>query len=186
MNWRAYVFINLHSYSSGSCSAQISLDVANERKQEGNDLFRVGRWEEAITAYRSALGCLPKRTLSTSEPPPPADSDPLSDSDDGATDREGEGSKTKADVNGTDEKREEVTEVVSPAIEKSEKEQMKLRAVLNANIGASYLKMVRLVQTLTKLETPAEFTPFEGKPQRCRRIVHSRSDSKIRCPSFFN
>jgi hypothetical protein len=38
---------------------------------------------------------------------------------------------------------EEVIEVVSPVVGESEREMKKLRAVLNANIGACYLKLVR-------------------------------------------
>jgi tetratricopeptide (TPR) repeat protein len=107
---------------------EIPLDVANDRKQDGNDLFRVGKWEEAMTAYRSALGCLPKRTISAPVPQP-ARSDTMSDSD-----GLGEDVQTPL-VN------EEVIEVVSPVVGESEREMKKLRAVLNANIGACYLKL---------------------------------------------
>jgi hypothetical protein len=126
-------------------SDQISLDVANERKQQGNDLFRVGKWEGAMSAYRSALGCLPKRTVGAPGPMP-ADSDTLSDSGDESQGREsGSGSKSKAKGGDrtTDEKEEEVVEVVTPVVEQSEREMKTLRAVLNANIAACYLKLVR-------------------------------------------
>jgi len=44
----------------------------------------------------------------------------------------------------THEKEEEVVEVVTPVVEQSEREMKTLRAVLNANIAACYLKLVRL------------------------------------------
>jgi hypothetical protein len=102
-----------------------------------------------MTAYRSALGCLPKRAASAPGPRP-AESDTLSDSDEVGDERDGLGessngsnSKAKADVKTTDEKEEEAVEVVTPGVEQSEKEIKTLRAVLNANIAACYLKLVR-------------------------------------------
>jgi hypothetical protein len=124
-------------------SVQISLDAANERKRQGNDLFRVGKWEEAMTTYRSALECLPKRMISAPGQRS-ADSDTLSDSGEVGDESQGLGESSGSKSTGTtNEKEEEVIEVVTPAVEQSEREMKTLRAVLNANIAACYQKLVR-------------------------------------------
>lgn len=41
--------------------AQRRVHDAEDLKSEGNDHFRAGRWDEAVVAYRSALGQLPRR-----------------------------------------------------------------------------------------------------------------------------
>lgn len=80
----------------------------------------------------------------------PADTDKLSDS--GEVEDESQGvaensggsrSKERAGDITKDEKDGEVIEVVTPAVEQSEREMKTLRAVLNANIAACYLKLVR-------------------------------------------
>ena len=109
------------------------LDVANERKQEGNDCFRTGKWNEALIAYRSALNSLPKRpTQSRSD---------TSEVDEAL----GEDPSTKHERKGSDDEAERepvVDEVSSPAVTESEKESVRLRSVLNANIGACFVKLV--------------------------------------------
>lgn len=80
----------------------------------------------------------------------PTDSDTLSDSGEVGDENQGLGesssgskSKERAGDKATIEKEEEVIEVVTPAVEQSEREMKTLRAVLNANIAACYLKLVR-------------------------------------------
>ncbi|KAH9486748.1 Tetratricopeptide repeat protein 1 [Psilocybe cubensis] len=103
------------------------LEVANERKQEGNDHFRAGKWNEALVAYRSALNCLPKRPAS-----PRAEKSQLGEDDEG-----GEPEPTpdlpKAE--------EDVIDLSSPAVSEVDKEAARLRAVLNANMGACFVKL---------------------------------------------
>ena len=96
-----------------------------------------------MAAYRSALACLPKTTPNAPELQP-ANSDTLSDSDEVGDECSETKGKATADGNtAAVEKEEEVVEVISPAVEQSEREMKKLRAVLNANIAACYLKLVR-------------------------------------------
>ena len=108
------------------------LDIAKERKQEGNDCFRTGKWNEALIAYRSALNSLPKRPTQsrpdTSEVDETLEEDPSAKSEPKASDDEAE--------------REPVVGVSSPAVAESEKESVRLRSVLNANIGACFVKLV--------------------------------------------
>jgi hypothetical protein len=99
-----------------------------------------------MAAYQSGLGCLPERSVNAPEPPP-ADSDALSNSDEVEGESSGSRGKAQTDVNATDEKEEEV---VSPAVEQSEREMKMLRAVLNANIAACYLKLVRHASILPR------------------------------------
>ena len=112
-------------------SHQNYLDIANERKQEGNDCFRAGKWNEALTAYRSALNSLPKRP--TKSRPDTSELDETL----------GEGPSTKRErKDSDDDEGEPVVDVSSPAVTESEKESMRLRSVLNANIGACFVKLV--------------------------------------------
>lgn len=109
------------------------LDIANERKQEGNDCFRAGKWNEALTAYRSALNSLPKRPTKSKPDTSELDETP------------GEDPSTKHERKDGDDdegEREPVVDVSSPAVTESEKESVRLRSVLNANIGACFVKLV--------------------------------------------
>lgn len=119
------------------------------RKEEGTDHFRGGRWTEALVAYRAGLGCLPPRAL----PPPPAvprrDDDPDDDFPrDTDTDTEAGRGKGKAeDAKGKGKAKETGADDVpialsSPAVSEADKEVARLRAVLNANIGACLVKLV--------------------------------------------
>ncbi len=106
---------------------QKSLRYAEELKLEGNDHFRQRRWNEALVAYQSGLGHLPKRRpKNISESP----EDRLSHLD--------------------EDEDEETTDPVEPVVTPNNemetetgKECAKVRAVLNANIGACFVKMVR-------------------------------------------
>jgi hypothetical protein len=108
------------------------LDIANERKQEGNDCFRAGKWNEALVAYRSALNSLPKRPTKSRPDTSELDETP------------GEDPSTKPERKGSDDEREQepVVDVSSPAVTESEKESVRLRSVLNANVGACFVKLV--------------------------------------------
>ncbi|KAG7450319.1 TPR-like protein [Guyanagaster necrorhizus] len=98
-----------------------SLQYAEELKLEGNDHFRQAQWNEALVAYQSGLGHLPKRRFkSVSELP----ENILRTND---KDREID----EPDV--TSDRPEVVTEM--------DKECARARAVLNANIGACFVKM---------------------------------------------
>lgn len=105
------------------------LRYAEELKGEGNDHFRARRWEDALAAYRSALGRLPKHK-------PIPKSERNVDIDELSPDPNSSGqSSNESPV------RNEVDE--TPLTEE-EMQVAKTRSVLNANIGACYVKLVRL------------------------------------------
>jgi hypothetical protein len=93
-----------------------SLIDAQEQKQEGNDHFKANDYGSALTAYRLAIGLLPRGK------------------------REHEPPQTQHEEN------EEQGEPLAP-IPGSELDTRcaKARAVLNANIAACFIKLVRCV-----------------------------------------
>jgi len=104
-----------------------SLRVAEDLKSEGNDYFRASQWNEALVAYQSGLGQLPKR-ITRAE----------------AVHLDGNVSSEEATV----EQGIKVNDVVEDALtnhrapsEVELDECAKLRAALNANIGACYVKL---------------------------------------------
>ncbi|KAI9460842.1 TPR-like protein [Lactarius psammicola] len=109
---------------------QARLAEADELKQEGNSLFRLNKWDEALQSYRNGLAQVPERRK-TSMPPatnekshsPPA---------------EGEGTHTPTDI---EESLASGTSVDSDSSSPLERECTKARSVLNANIAACYVKL---------------------------------------------
>jgi hypothetical protein len=113
-----------------SPTTQVRLVEAEELKQDGNGLFRLNRWNEALERYRSGLARLPKRC----PPAPPAtthneESDPPQAAG-GVT----SGTPTKVDGQPTS----------SASANALERECAKTRSVLNANIAACHVKLVRV------------------------------------------
>ncbi|KAJ7900048.1 hypothetical protein B0H14DRAFT_2331670, partial [Mycena olivaceomarginata] len=102
---------------------QECLRAADELKNEGNDHFRARRWDEALVAYRAGLGRVPKRQKPEKQP----ENHSEDDADDDPTPSQGDltESSPKEEVPMTDE----------------EIECAKARAVLNANIGACFVKL---------------------------------------------
>ena len=97
-------------------------------KQEGNDHFRAKRWDEALVAYRSALGHLPSR---------PRSNDLGNDESDGPhRDDVPDGESTEL------EPEPEVPPPQQLPPSELEVECAKARAVLNANIAACHMKLV--------------------------------------------
>ncbi|KAJ7456708.1 hypothetical protein FB451DRAFT_1276916 [Mycena latifolia] len=111
----------------GETSVAECLRIADEFKSEGNDHFRARRWDEALVAYRAGLGRLPKRSKPESQPPVEDDDDtPLA----------------QGSAEGTAAKDEEIPMTLE------EIECAKARAVLNANIGACFVKLDDHKQTV--------------------------------------
>ena len=98
--------------------AREHLDKANERKLEGNELFKASKWNEALVSYRTALGHLPPRNRSTTPEPNQADVDSPAPT--------GDPSAAAA------------TEIPNAL----DAECAKARAILHANIGACLSKLV--------------------------------------------
>lgn len=108
---------------------QNSITEADELKQEGNESFRASRWSEALVSYRTALSRLPRR-----KPQPPSPDSSQDDTPDHGGARSASSSKVPT--------REDGPEPVNIPSE-LEAECAKARAVLNANIGACLVKLVR-------------------------------------------
>ncbi len=130
-------------------------------KEDGTACFRASRWSEALVTYQAALGRLPKRKERKkrradadilAEEDPRADLPPLRrpGNGNGAQDPDTAEAEAEAknglegDANG-DEK-----EDVVPFSE-LEQECAKARSILNANIGACHVKLVRKDATHARL-----------------------------------
>ncbi|KAK0456260.1 TPR-like protein, partial [Armillaria borealis] len=112
---------------------QKSLRYAEELKLEGNDHFRQRRWNEALVAYQSGLGHLPKRRPKNISESPEDRLSRLDEDEDGETSDPVEAVATRSN-------NEVETE--------TDEECAKVRAVLNANIGACFVKMNELKQAV--------------------------------------
>ncbi|KAF9036420.1 TPR-like protein [Hymenopellis radicata] len=105
---------------SARTDVEACLRRADELKLEGNDHFRASRWSEALVAYQSGRGQLPKRkdvkkpiTKEDTKDPESEDESPAQELSD----------ESDSEANGSDA-------ACSQA-----------RAILNANIGACYVKL---------------------------------------------
>lgn len=108
--------------SEDAASVKQCLDEANSLKLEGNDLFKAGKWTEALVAYRTALSHLPPRRHPVN---PPADGDPSS-----------------SDITGAPDEHDKTPESTQPeAPTEDDVELSKARAVVNANIAACLIKL---------------------------------------------
>ncbi|KAK0465375.1 TPR-like protein [Desarmillaria tabescens] len=118
-------------------SVKKSLRYAEELKLEGNDHFRQHQWNEALVAYQSGLGHLPKRKKkNVSESPEDLLSSTESDRDEETND--------KVELAVTPDN----TEAEADTDTETDRECARARAVLNANIGACFVKMSELKQAV--------------------------------------
>ncbi|KAG7089430.1 hypothetical protein E1B28_011116 [Marasmius oreades] len=145
------------SASHGASTTKESIDYADQMKNEGNELFRAGKWEEALAAYRVGLGSLPKRKSKPSRPREESDDEePVPQ-----TELKGEDEQSKRTGKRAERGRgESPFDNEEPQTElKREDEQTKgtgeqagvdsleidpfskSRAVLNANIAACFMKL---------------------------------------------
>ncbi|KAF9569754.1 TPR-like protein [Agrocybe pediades] len=108
-------------------SEQINLDIANERKAQGNELFRAGKWNEALVAYQAALNCVPKRPQPKGKERSPDDNPSID--------------RTEEAASVTQQEEVAPIDVSSPGVSEDEKKLTNLRAVLSANIGACHVKL---------------------------------------------
>ena len=116
-----FLSVSKHCHKKAeSHSFQIRLQEAGVLKTEGNDHFRSNRWNEALLSYETGLSRLPARLQSKESPPEPADTSSGAE---------------KGSANG-----DQTTQVSFPSSELEEC--AKVRAVLNSNIGACYVKLV--------------------------------------------
>ncbi|KAI0830658.1 TPR-like protein [Trametes gibbosa] len=127
--------------SIGESAVDIHMDIrkcltdADELKQEGNEHFRAKRWNEALAAYKVALGRLPRRRES-----------PQANNGNKGKAREVDGLGNGADDEDVDEQPSPVVAMeakvthgtITPEVDM---QCAKARAVLNANIGACFMKL---------------------------------------------
>jgi hypothetical protein len=107
------------------------LHLAEELKSEGNEYYRAGRWNEALSAYRAALGRLPKKWDMDYERKKEGSDMPNEEDDDERAD--GGNHNTNTGKAKCSEESEPTDLDIACA---------KARAVLNSNIGACYVKLV--------------------------------------------
>lgn len=107
---------------------------ADELKQEGNSLFRHNKWDDALQSYQNGLTRLPERR----KPSRP----PATDEKNYSSPAEGEGTPTHTDTD-VEESLASGTSDDSDPSSPLERECAKARSVLNANIAACYVKLVR-------------------------------------------
>ncbi|KAL0950939.1 hypothetical protein HGRIS_007694 [Hohenbuehelia grisea] len=115
------------------------LKQAEERKAEGNDFFRSADLDDAIVAYKSALEILPKRK---EKHRPQAARESFDDDKEDLASTSNTSAVTNADA--VEEGHEEtVDQEKAEPVSAVELECAKLRAALQANIGACYVKQAK-------------------------------------------
>lgn len=101
-------------------------------------MFRAGKWEEAITSYEAALNALPRRREDNSK-----SNEATHDTDDDEEDSLNPPTpSSKGKGKQKEDEEAEHEEAISPEVKALNERCAQLRAVLNANIGACYVKMV--------------------------------------------
>jgi hypothetical protein len=121
------MFLSLFVIDTHALLMQARIGEAEGLKQAGNELFRRGKWDEALQTYRNGLAQLPKRRNPPPPPPPASDEIPPPEGD--------------ADRIPTDAQNQHESTVPSDADTPLEHECAKARSVLNANIAACHVKL---------------------------------------------
>lgn len=135
------------------------LDKANGLKLEGNDLFKAGKWTEALVAYRTALSHLPprKRPATVNQP---NDVDPSS-----------------SDITETPDEHDKAVESTPEAPTQDEVELSKARAVVNANIAACLIKLDDNKGVIDACTSALEDDPHYIKALQRRAAASEKIDS---------
>ncbi|KAI8980667.1 TPR-like protein [Trametes punicea] len=140
------------------------LNDADELKQEGNEHFRARRWDEALASYRAALGRLPKR------------SEPARIDDKGKARATDESDDDEAPEK--DSQRPESTPMAQQeSLTGVQLECAKARAVLNANIGACYMKLGDHKEVVTACTEALKDDPTYIKALQRRAAANEQIDS---------
>lgn len=135
------------------------LDKANGLKLEGNDLFKAGKWTEALVAYRTALSHLPprKRPATVNQP---NDVDPSS-----------------SDITETPDEHDKAVGGTPEAPTQDEVELSKARAVVNANIAACLIKLDDNKGVIDACTSALEDDPHYIKALQRRAAASEKIDS---------
>lgn len=150
------------------------LKEAEELKLEGNEYFREKRWEEALNAYRTGLGRLPKRKESLRQNELRNDKGKGKGREDDTSTEE---ARDAAEETGTSQDGPVEAEAAKVPLTGLEAECSKARSIINANIGACYVKLVS-GRSLRVLAWQSSIR-YSGRPQGGRRSVHTRSVSVL-------
>lgn len=111
-------------------------------KAEGTEFFRAKQWDEALVSYRAALTILPARMEPKSTPMSKGKERIVPDLEDNLD----IGPSLDASESKPDTSAELIPEIQDIPLTGPEAECAKARAILNGNIGACYVKLVRLDQ----------------------------------------
>lgn len=120
---------------------------ADNIKARGSEYFRLGKWNEALQDYQKALSLVPRRPSETPS-------------------RNNKGKGRETDTT------EENKEVSKTSLSELEQECAKARAVLNGNIGACYVKLVRTIIFVSSSLVLLKLTI--GRSQEGRRGLQRR------------
>ncbi|KZV75601.1 TPR-like protein [Peniophora sp. CONT] len=120
---------------------------AEERKQEGTEHFRARRYAEALVAYRSALGLLPRRPVVHAQDKGKGKERAVDASETSASNEDA--ADTFDTVDSAEEHPEAAAGPANTATSALEQESAKARAVLNANIGACHVKLEEWAEVVT-------------------------------------
>lgn len=122
---------NYHSSNRILIHRKKALEEAEELKREGNDYFRASEWTEALVAYRTALGRLPKRQ--NPQPSPGGSNKPVNDPDEDTS---------PPDEGSSDQQSAQPAQLPEAELTPLQFEYAKARSVLNANVAACHMKLV--------------------------------------------
>ncbi|CDO76628.1 hypothetical protein BN946_scf184868.g42 [Trametes cinnabarina] len=123
-----------HTESLSEDQIRKCLSDADALKQEGNEHFRSKQWDQALASYRAALGRLPKRHVSPRlEDKGKARADEDVENDEASSEA---AAASASDAPPTDEAQRSAMTLSEVQLECA-----KARAVLNANIGACFMKL---------------------------------------------
>ncbi|EIW64421.1 TPR-like protein [Trametes versicolor FP-101664 SS1] len=161
--------------TSGPSQVDLQEDIrtrlghAEELRKEGNESFRAKRWDEALASYRAALGRLPKlpEALSLSKD---NGAEPTADeADNDASDQDVGMQSTPIDTQAED-KHEGVSS-------ETDAECAKARAIINANIGACFMKLEEYKEVVTACTQALQDDPRYVKALQRRATAHEQLGS---------
>ncbi|KAI0778528.1 TPR-like protein [Trametes elegans] len=142
------------------------LNDAEDLKREGNDHFRAKQWDEALAAYRSALGHLPRRREPDSAKGKGRALHTADESEDVGPEEE-QTVQSSSEIEEVHDERATVLEV----------DCAKARAVLNANIGACYIKLEEHKEVVSACTEALKDDPRYQKALQRRAAANEKINS---------
>ncbi|KAI9058839.1 TPR-like protein [Trametes sanguinea] len=146
------------------------LSDADALKQEGNEHFRTKQWDQALASYRAALGRLPKRR----DPPALKGKGKSRATDDEEDEHTAINTEEASSSDATPS--QDVQEPVG-VLTGSQLECAKARAVLNANIGACFVKLGEHKEVVTACTEALRDDPDYIKALQRRAVANEEIGS---------